>query len=203
VALDFGTGDGSFVQNTARRRNDTLVIGVDANAENLRLASQRAATKPARGGLPNALFGRLALEDAPGELIGIADELSVLLPWGTLLAAVARADLPALARLRGLCRPDARVHVVFGYGSADAAAVSSLALPAPDLSGFGPALESRYRDAGFAVRARPLDLAAVRALPTTWAKKLAFSGKPRHFWELRGRCVGTTAGGLPGFLARV
>jgi 16S rRNA (adenine(1408)-N(1))-methyltransferase len=186
VALDFGTGDGSFVQNTARRRPDTLVVGVDANADSLRLASQRAGAKPVRGGLANALFGQLALEDAPGELIGFADELTVLLPWGSLLRAVA-CDVPALTRLRALCRAHADVHVVFGYGSADAAAVSSLALPAADDAGFGRGLEGRYREAGFTVRARPLDVEAVRALPTTWAKKLAFSGKPRRFWELRGR----------------
>jgi hypothetical protein len=111
----------------------------------------------------------------------------VLFPWGGLLAAVARADGDALRRLRGLCKPGATIQVVFGYGAADAAAVS--ALPAAELPGFGEALERCYRDGGFTVGARTLSIDLVRALPTTWAKTLAFSGKKRTFWELRGRAA--------------
>jgi 16S rRNA (adenine(1408)-N(1))-methyltransferase len=162
------------------------VLGLDANGDNLRSASQRASAKPARGGLPNALFGKLALADVPGELIDLADELTVLLPWGSLLAAVARAEVPALERLRALCRTGAAVHIVFGYGVADASAVTSLDLPAPDAPAFAAALSRQYRAAGFVVAPSPVTADAVRALPTTWAKKLAHSGKQRHFWELRG-----------------
>jgi 16S rRNA (adenine(1408)-N(1))-methyltransferase len=163
-----------------------LVLGLDANGDNLGPASLRASAKPARGGVPNALYGKLALADAPGELGGLADELTVLLPWGSLLRAVARAEAPELERLRALCRTGAVVHIVFGYGVADASAISSLDLPAPDAPAFAAALSSQYRAAGFAVAASPVTADAVRALPTTWAKKLAHSGKQRHFWELRG-----------------
>src|SRR5213079_1494518 len=106
---------------------DCAVIGVDAAVEALRETSRKLAAKPARGGLPNALCGRLALAEAPG---GLADRLTVLLPWGELLAAVARPDVGALARLRGLCREGAELRVVFGHGpKVDAAAVRDLALP--------------------------------------------------------------------------
>jgi hypothetical protein len=49
------------------------------------------------------------------------------------------------------------------------------------------ALERGYDDAGFAVAARFVPLDEVRALPTTWAKRLAFSGHERPFVELNGR----------------
>jgi 16S rRNA (adenine(1408)-N(1))-methyltransferase len=183
VHVDFGTGDGGFVQRLARRAQDTLVIGVDASADGLRDVARRLAARPARGGLANAMLGVLALEQAPGELVGLADHLTVLLPWGTLLRAVAGPDLAALARLRAVCKPGAGLRVVFGLGDADAASARGLDPRA------WPALPGRYRDAGFAVTAAELPLDEVRALGTTWAGKLAFSGRARTFVELRGRAV--------------
>jgi 16S rRNA (adenine(1408)-N(1))-methyltransferase len=182
VHVDFGTGDGAFVRRHARVHTDVLVIGVDSRAEGLREASRRAGSKPARGGLPNALFGRLALEQAPGELVGLAHALTVYLPWGSLLRGVALPDADALARLRGLCRPGAAVEIVFGWTDVDA--IAALGLPAaPSL----PGIEAAYRAAGFAVRARALGREELRALPTTWAGKLAFSQRERAFVALAGR----------------
>ena len=105
-----------------RRRStpDQLVIGVDAVVENLRVQARKLAGKPARGGLPNALLGRLALADAPGALEGLADRLTVLLPWGALLAAVARPDAGGSGRaardLPGRRRCPDRVRVRTGGG---------------------------------------------------------------------------------------
>ena len=172
-----------------------MAIGVDANADELRVASRRFAAKPARGGLPNALLARLALADAPGELAGLADRLTLLLPWGSLLRAVALPDAAALAALRALCRPAAELCIVFGYGPPEAAAIRAFALPALDDLAMPAELQRAYSDAGFAVAVRELTLDEVRALPTTWAKKLAYSGRSRHFVELRGSV--TSAPGCP------
>jgi hypothetical protein len=101
------------VRHLASVNPDWLVIGVDANVDALRESSRRFAVKPARGGLPNALLGRLALADAPGELVGLADSLTVLLPWGSLLRAVAVPDRDALRALRRICRTGAELRVVF------------------------------------------------------------------------------------------
>lgn len=188
MVVDFGTGDGGYVQRLAAARPDCLIIGVDANADNLREASRRAAAKPARGGRPNARFGRLALAEAPGELAGLADELTVLLPWGDLLRAVALAERAALGNLRGIARTGATVDIVFGFGAADRAATAALALPEAGALGLGE-LVARYREAGFAVAARVASAAEVAELPTTWARKLAFSDKARRFWRLRGRAI--------------
>jgi 16S rRNA (adenine(1408)-N(1))-methyltransferase len=163
------------------------VIGVDATADGLRDTSLRLAAKPSRGGLPNALLGRLALADAPGELLGLADVLTVLLPWGSLLAAVARPDAAALRSLRGICKAGAQVRMLFGYGAeTERAAIRDLELPVLD-AGTLAALIRAYAGAGFAVTARFAALDEVRALPTTWAKRLTFSGRERRFVELQGR----------------
>jgi hypothetical protein len=151
------------------------VVGVDANAANLRQVSRRAAAPPARGGLPNLRFGRLALERAPGALEGLAGRLTVLLPWGSLLAAVAAGERDGLARLRAICAPGAEVEIVVGEG---------------DLDGFSPeALRARYADAGLELSVAPAAAAEVAALGTTWAKRLARSDPARRFWRLSGVSV--------------
>ena len=104
---------------------------------------------------------------------GLADRLTVLLPWGSLLRAAAGRDETALRALRALCKPCAEVRVLFGYGpQTDAAAMRDLALPALDAAETIPALEQAYRASGFIVTARGVDADAVRSLPTTWAKRL-------------------------------
>ena len=147
----------------ARVHPDTLFVGVDAIADNLTDASRRASL--------NALFGRLALEDAPGDLAGLADSLTVLFPWGSLLRAVLSPDPSGLARLRKLCKPGADVRFVFEHSLA----------PAP--------LEAAYREAALALIGRPLSVEEARALPTTWAKKLGYSGRPRQFRDFQGRAL--------------
>jgi 16S rRNA (adenine(1408)-N(1))-methyltransferase len=190
------------VRHVASRHPDFLVIGVDANAAALRDTSRRFAAKPARGGLPNALLGRLALADAPGELAGLASSLTVLLPWGSLLRAVAAPDVEALSALRRLCNSGGQVRVLFGYAPrTDAAAIREHALPPLDDPATPSTLEGAYRDAGFAVTARTVYREEVRELPTTWAKRLAYSGHERRFVELRGRAlpdsVANAAGDAP------
>lgn len=128
--------------------------------DNLRAASRHAGS--------NALFGRLALADAPGELAGIADRLTVLFPWGSLLDAVSGRDPAGLANLRGMCRPGAAVHLLFELAS-------------------GPGDVPRLlAEAGLDLRARSVAIEEARLLPTTWAKKLGYSGRPRAFWAFRG-----------------
>jgi len=144
--------------------------------------SHRAARKPARGGVPNALFGRLSLEDAAGDLLGLADVLTVLFPWGSLLRALAAPDA-GLRTLAAIGKRGSRVHFLYGYGSTESAA---LGLPELGGSHVLSHLENTYAAAGLQVEARYAAREDVVLVESTWAKKLAFSPSARAFVEIRG-----------------
>ena len=99
--------------------------------------------------------------------------MTVLFPWGSLLRAVALPEPGPLARLRALCKPGAEVRLVFE--------------PASGIDSLGGA----YLDAGLALRGREMSVEEARSLPSTWAKKLGYSGRPRRFCDFQGRAVDT------------
>ena len=186
--MDFGTGDGVFAYRIAKERPNTLVIGTDANPDGLWAISQRAARKPSRGGLVNLLFGRLSLQDAPGELIHIADAVTVLFPWGTLLQALAVPEAEALRKIAFIGKPGARVRFLFGYGTGkEARTMRELKLPPLEDPSVLRHLELAYADAGLQVEARYASREEVSSVKSTWAKKMTFSDAARAFVELSGR----------------
>jgi 16S rRNA (adenine(1408)-N(1))-methyltransferase len=164
LAIDIGTGDGAFVYRSARAEPKRLYVGIDSNAENLAEISRKAMRKPARGGAPNAMFVRAAVEALPEELAGLAHRVTILLPWGGLLRAVMEPDVALLRGLRALCRPGASLLVVAGE------AITEAVVPA-------------YRAAGFDAKVVSMTAAEVRKLRTTWASRLAF-GRPRVFSQI-------------------
>jgi len=94
-----------------------------------------------------------------------------------------------LVWLCGLCRAGAEVRIVFGHGDGDGDNTRGLGLTAPDDAVAVAGLLRVYREAGFAVRASTPTTADIAGLGTTWAGKLAFSGKRRQFLELRGCAI--------------
>lgn len=161
--IDLGTGDGRFILAAARADSGLLAVGVDACRENLREASRNA---PA-----NALFVIANACDLPDDLNGLADRLVINFPWGSLLEGLLSADAALLAGLRRVTQPSARVEVRLN--------ASALSEAGWGLVEGGAQIHHVLRQAGFRLR-RPalLDAADLRALPTTWAKKMAFGRKP-------------------------
>jgi hypothetical protein len=112
----------------------------------------------------------------------------VLLPWGSLLRAVAGGEPEGLRRLRGLCAPGAEIEIVVSEA---------------DLDGAGPgALAAGYAETGLAVTARRATADEVAALGTTWAKRLARSNPRRRFVRLAGTAVPLPAPATPGSALR-
>lgn len=186
MTIDIGTGDGSYVLKKAREYPDTFFIGLDANADNLREASFKAAKRPDKGGLPNVLFAQAAVEELPTTLLGIATHVTVNLPWGSLLEAVALPKVEALKAIANLCRPKATLEIIFGYELLnEQKMIEQLGLPLLNAQYLNTQLTQAYLEAGFAVRWVYLGQEDLKKHPTTWAKKLGF-GKKRQFIHIQG-----------------
>jgi 16S rRNA (adenine(1408)-N(1))-methyltransferase len=139
------------------------VIGVDADVASMREASRRAA---ARGGEPNALFVAAAVEALPAELDGVADEVRIHFPWGSLLHGLTHGDDDVLGPVGRLCAPGAELFALWSVTSRDAPSRES-ALRDPW------ELVSAFRRHGLELtHARPATAEEIDAAESSWAKRL-------------------------------
>ena len=172
--MDIGTGDGRFVYQSARRNPNRFYIGIDPNVKPLEKVSEKIHRKPSKGGSPNVLFIQAAVEDLPPELDGVADEVHVHFPWGSLLRAFATGDVPLLQNVRRICSPGALLEVVIGLDPMrDRSEIERLGLPDLKPDAIDQALAPRYAAAGFEIFERGLRLASEwPEFNTSWAKRL-------------------------------
>jgi ubiquinone/menaquinone biosynthesis C-methylase UbiE len=147
IVLDIGTGDGRFVSSSAKADPEKFYIGIDANAKPLEKLSMKATRKPAKGGLRNAMFVQAAAEDLPEELNGVASEIFVNFPWGSLLRAVAIGDPDVLGSLRSILHPGGSLTITIGIDP--------------------------IRESGLEMReAREISMPEWSHIETSWARKL-------------------------------
>jgi 16S rRNA (adenine(1408)-N(1))-methyltransferase len=174
VIIDIGTGDGRFVYQSARRNPKKFYIGIDPNVRPLAKISEKIYRKPAKGGAPNVLFIQASVEDLPAELDGVADELHVHFPWGSLLRAVAIGDVAVLRNLRRLCSPGALFEIVLGLDPLrDQSEIQRLELPQMSLEHIDQVLAPEYATAGFEITERGiLPASGWPEFETSWAKRL-------------------------------
>ena len=172
VIIDIGTGDGRFVYQSARRNPNKFYIGIDPNTRPLEKISEKIHRKTAKGGAPNALFIQAAIEDLPEELDGVANEVHVHFPWGSLLRAVVTGDLEVMRNLRRICADDALLEVVIGIDPVrDQSEIERLGIAPLMLEFIDGVLAENYRAAGFEIVERGI-LASSQSLDTSWAKRL-------------------------------
>lgn len=187
--VDLGTGDGKHVLTLARRRPDALVIGLDAGPDAMRKTAARAAAKPTKGGLPNALFIWAAVEDLPAELTDIG-ELHCLMPWGSLLRAFVEPNAHVLRGVADRCRPGADFLLTLNLHAwrPPVPEVGDTAEPTPDSI---VDLATAYASAGWRIdSADYLDAAGIAELGTSWTKRLGSSRAELDVLALRGRING-------------
>jgi 16S rRNA (adenine(1408)-N(1))-methyltransferase len=189
-----GTGDGRAALAAAVAAPNDLVIGTDANAAAMAEVSRRAAA--GRTAQPNLLFAVAAAESPPAELIGRADRVRLLFPWGSLLrGALGLEDAEAAADgVAALVRPGGVVEVVLsvterdrldGVSALDDAAIERVA--------------AAHRRRGLElVSVRPMARDEVRAMGSSWGRRLLSGGdRPVHRLELV-RAVTAAPGGPSG-----
>jgi hypothetical protein len=158
------------VQYLAQRNPNRFVIGIDACRENLHEISRRA---PA-----NSLFVIANAQSLPCEQYGLATQVTINFPWGSLLEGLLANDPQMLSGLVKITRPDAGLEIRLNSGA---------------LAEAGWTLEAgtdRVRHVltinGFNMRS-PIMVTSheLKSCPTTWAKRLAFGRDPRAM-HLRG-----------------
>lgn len=174
IVIDIGTGDGVFVYELARANPDKFFIGVDANPRPLEKISEKIHRRPTKGGLPNVLFLQSAIEDLPAELDGLANEIHVHFPWGSLLAIVARGDSDGLRSLRRIMAPGGLLEIVIALDpQRDESEVKRLGIQSLDSNFISSELAPRYRESGFEILEAGIgDPEMWKELQTSWAKRL-------------------------------
>lgn len=174
IVLDIGTGDGRFVYRSAQQNPKKFYIGIDANPRPLEKVSEKIHRKPSKGGMANVLFVQAAVEDLSPELDGVADEVHVHFPWGSLLRAVATGDGVVLRNLRRVCTDGALLEVVIGLDpERDRSEMERLGLRPITVTHIDRVLVPAYGNAGFEVIQRGvLSPSEWPELRTSWAKRL-------------------------------
>jgi 16S rRNA (adenine(1408)-N(1))-methyltransferase len=146
--------------------------------------SRRAARSAVRGGLPNAMFVVAAAEAPPPELLGIADELTINFPWGSLLRGALALDRTAAAGVAGLLRPGACLTVFVSITDRDGLDVAAFEGPVA-----ADALAIRWAAHGIRLEdVRPASIDELAATRSSWARRLR-AGHDRPAWRLRLRRV--------------
>lgn len=114
VMLDIGAGDGRYVYKCAQNERENFYIGLDPSEKSLEEYSKKAV----KSKIENVLFVVGSLEVFPIELVNNkADEISIILPWGSLLQAVANPTGETAAKLESLIKPGGTLKLLFGYDS--------------------------------------------------------------------------------------
>ena len=190
VIIDIGTGDGRFVYQSARQNPNKFYIGIDPNVRPLEKISEKIHRKPAKGGAPNVLFIQAAVEDLPPELDGVADEVHVHFPWGSLLRVFATGDVDVLRSVRRICSRGAMMEVLLGLDPLrDHSEIERLGLTEISLEFVDRILISRYARAGFEITERGVRPASEwPEFNTSWAKRLQ-GNEHRPITYLIGRAI--------------
>ena len=159
---------------SARRAPEKFFVGIDANVRPLTRISERIYRRAGKGGAPNVLFLQAAIEELPDELSGIASEVHIQFPWGSLLKGVASGDELILKNLRRLCRSKARLEVTIGLDvNRDRAELKRLGLPELSARYLEHELVPAYESNGFAIEDyRILAAAQWPQMESSWAMKL-------------------------------
>lgn len=178
IHLDIGTGDGRFVRHLAQQCPHDFVIGIDANRDNLREVSRRAPN--------NTLFVIANAMALPVELTGLAAQITINFPWGSLIQGLLDGDPALMDGLHTVSRPNAALEVRLNGGA--------LAEAGWTFEAGHQRVQQMLSVNGFALRS-PLTLAAgdLKGIPTTWAKRLAFGRDPRAML-LRGTRIAERVG---------
>lgn len=175
VVIDLGTGDGRFVYKSALTNSKVLFIGIDPAPKQMEEFSKKAIRKK----IENVLFIVGSFEILPKELTGCADKLFIVLPWGTLLKAVADPADENVTTLKFLLRPNAEIEIIFGYDSElEPTQTNRLQLNEVDEN----KIIHKFENAGFKLlQSSMLSGTEMKKLESTWGKRTSTTSERKIF----------------------
>lgn len=168
--MDAGAGDAHRSLWLARTRPDVFAIAIEPSCDSLRDAARTLTRRP----LPNIALLANAVEQCAG-IGAIADEITVTLPWGTLLDATLGRREDVLAGLAALARPAAMLTAIVSVTDRDGRGEM------PTIA----TLRAGYRAAGLdSLVVRPATADDINAARSSWGKRLGV-GRARPAFVLR------------------
>jgi 16S rRNA (adenine(1408)-N(1))-methyltransferase len=172
------------VYHSARKNASRFYIGIEPNIKPLEKISEKIYRKPTKGGSSNAIYLRSSIENLPEGLNGVANQVFILLPWGSLLRAVL-GELKTLEQIHRICTPSADLEVVLSLEFIkDRSELERLGIESVSTEELEQKLMKAYRAAGFEMQLHSLtDLSST---PTSWARRLT-QNKERRFFKLTGQ----------------
>jgi 16S rRNA (adenine(1408)-N(1))-methyltransferase len=185
VSIDLGAGDGRYTYECARADPEGLYVAIDPDAETLAEYAFRASRKPARGGVENAVFVVASVEALPSELAGLAANVRINFPWGSLMRGLLEPKPEMLHAIAALLRPDGVIEVIVSYDPAhDTNAFGGEPLPPLDSVYLEETLVPAYAAAGLGVtQYRRMTQDEALELPSTWGRRLLHA-RPREVYFL-------------------
>jgi len=186
IILHIGTGDGKFSYELARKYKNRFIIGIDSSKENLKDISTRIYKKESKGGLANMLFINANIFDLPEELKGIANQIFINFPWGSLLKGIVTADELTWNNIKKVSKKGTLIEIIFGYDAqTDKTEIERLGLPEMNLNYLKTILLPELKLKGFEIKQlSEITSDNFKKFPSSWAKKMSF-GKVRKYYYLK------------------
>ncbi|HEY0396236.1 MAG TPA: class I SAM-dependent methyltransferase [Candidatus Elarobacter sp.] len=180
IVLDLGAGDAKAALRLAREQPETLVIAADATPDAMQAQAVRSLRKPSRGGAGNIVFLIGDVAALPHALDRRVAEVTVTLPWASLLRAVVLGEDAFTGAVRRVLRDGGRLTVVLNLDALQQRIPREYAdLPRVDAAYARTTLAARFSAHGLHVDdVRELEEPEKRELGSAWAKRLTRTRKP-------------------------
>lgn len=181
LTIDLGTGDGRFVYQNALANPSNFYIGIDPAASHMEEYSKKSLKRK----LTNALYVVVSIEHLDTDLNGLADELFINLPWGSLLSLLMSGDDNTYEKISNLIKIGGTLNIILGYSKeSEPGETQRLGLGEINEEVIRDKIINGFKKVGLeSTKLELLETANLKEFKTTWAKKLTF-GKSRPLYFL-------------------
>jgi 16S rRNA (adenine(1408)-N(1))-methyltransferase len=177
--LDIGTGDGRYVFKSALKNPNYLYIGIDP-APNLKDYQRKINRKK----LNNSILIVSSIENFNPQLSDYFDEISIILPWGSLLKYVVTTDQKFFEKIITWLKPLGNIKIIFGFNE-DFEEKETKRLGLPELNTEEiQYISQKYKNLKNVklVDFRETTPKDLKNFETTWAKKLTFGAERKYIY---------------------